>query len=723
MFRDITVRPSYVSFFLLAALIFSFSGCGGGSGTSAPPPVTVVTATPVFTLAAGTYSSAQTAAITDSTAGSVIYYTTDGSTPTTASTVYSTAVPVNSTVTIKAIAEATGDTQSATASATYTIQGATGPSVSVVTTSSDLSQEMTAQPGIAFTAGTAPAATPTLVLDENQSYQQIEGFGASITDSAGYLLNEVAPTSARDTAMNNLFSRSNGGIGLSFLRNPMGSSDIARSMYSYDDNGNTADPTLANFSIAHDQADILPLTLKARQLNPQLKIMANPWSPPGWMKTDDSMLGVLSGGAASTLLRAMYPTFASYFVDYLQAYSAAGVNIDYISLQNEPLYAPTDYPGMTMPSTTQTTVLRDSILPALSAANLTTKVLVYDHNWDTPSYPQTVLADPVIAASSQVAGVAWHGYGGTPGAMTAMHNQFPGSGMYLTEHSGGTWVSNQVRQDFEEITQVMRNWGKAYVKWSLALDENRGPHYGGCSTCSAPITVNSTTGAITYNSEFYTMGQFSKYILPGATRVYSSNAMGLINSTYANPDGSKALVAFNDTSIAQTFQVQWGSQTFAYSLPSYTGATFSWSGTQSGVPSLSAKSQIMASSYSSVTGFETETTSDTYGGFDLGYSTSGSTAIFKNVDFGSGVSGVKVRLACDASAGTCGGTVEFHLDSEAGTLVGSAPVPSTGGWQNWQTVTGTLSGSTTGVHDLYLVMKATNSGINGVGNLNWFQFN
>lgn len=722
MFRDLAVRPSYVSFFLLAVLIFSFCCCGGGSGSSSPTPP-AVTATPMFTLAAGTYSSAQTAAITDSTAGAIIYYTTDGSAPTTASSVYSTAVPVNSTVTVKAIAEASGDTQSATASATYTIQGNVGPAVSVVTTSSDLSQKMTAQPGIAFMAGTAAAATPTLVMDESQAYQQVEGFGASITDSAGYLLNEVAPASARDTAMNNLFSRSSGGIGLSFLRNPMGSSDIARSMYSYDDNGGTADPTLMNFSIAHDQADILPLTLKARQINPQLKIMANPWSPPGWMKTDDSMLGVLSGGVASTLLPAMYPTFASYFVDYLQAYSAAGVNIDYISLQNEPLYVPTDYPGMSMPATTQTTVLRDSILPALNAAGLTTKVLVYDHNWDMPSYPQTVLADPVIGASSQVAGVAWHGYGGTPGAMTAMHNQFPGSGMYMTEHSGGTWVSNQVRQDFEEITHVMRNWGKAYVKWSLALDENLGPHSGGCSTCTAPITANSTTGAITYNSEFYTMGQFSKYILPGATRVYSSNASGLISSAYTNPDGSKALVAFNDTSIAQTFQVQWGGQTFAYSLPSYTGATFTWSGMQSGVPSLSAKSQIMASSYSSVTGFETETTSDTYGGFDLGYSASGSTAVFKNVDFGSGVSGVKARLACDASAGTCGGAVEFHLDSATGALVGSAVVPSTGGWQNWQTATGTLSGSATGVHDLYLVIKAANSGTSGIGNLNWFQFN
>jgi len=147
------------------------------------------------------------------------------------------------------------------------------------------------------------------------------------------------------------------------------------------------DTNLNSFSIAHDQDDIIPLVQQALQLNPQLKIMANPWSPPGWMKDSGSMV-------TGSLLPGMYAPFAKYFVKYLQAYQAAGISVNYISLQNEPLYEPADYPGMPMNAATQTIVLRDFILPALAANNLTnTTVLVYDHNWDRPHYPTTEFSD------------------------------------------------------------------------------------------------------------------------------------------------------------------------------------------------------------------------------------------------------------------------------------------------------------------------------------------
>jgi glucosylceramidase len=352
---------------------------------------------------------------------------------------------------------------------------------------------------------------------------------------------------------------------------------------------------------------------------------------------------------------------------------------------------------------------------------LSTKVVVYDHNWDGFAYAQTVFADSTLLNSPQVAGIAWHGYGVTAGAMTALQNQFPSKGQFLTEHSGGTWVTNQAKSDFEEITHVMRNWAKSYVKWSLVLNPAHGPNLGGCNTCTPLVVVNSTSGAITYSIEHYTMGHFSKYVFPGATRIYSNNLAGVINVAFNNPDGSKALVVYNDSNTAQSFSVQWGTQSFAYTLPSYTGATFAWSGAQSGAtPGLSAQSQIQASSYNSVSGLQSENTSDAGGGYDLGYSANGSYAVYKNLDFGSGVTGVDVRLACLASEGTCGGTVEFHLDSVAGPLAATATIPSTGGWQNWQTASGTISGSPNGVHDVYLVMKANS--MKSLGNVNWFQF-
>jgi glucosylceramidase len=385
--------------------------------------------------------------------------------------------------------------------------------------------------------------------------------------------------------------------------------------------------------------------------------------------------------------------------------------------------------GAVVSPTDQTTALRDYILPALSAASLPTKVFVYDHNWDAATYPQAVLSDPTIQASAQVAGTAWHGYGGTPGAMTTIQNYFPAKGNYETEHSGGTFVTDQVKSDFEEITQVTRNYGRAYVKWSLALDQNLGPHDGGCGTCTPIVTVNNSTGAVTYGIEYYTMGHFSKFILPGAVRIYSSNANGIISAAFLNLDGSKALVAFNDSASTQGFSVQWGTQSFAYTLPSLAGATFAWSSAQSGSYKTPANLQIQASSFNSTGGknvlgdnttfgLETETTSDTNGGYDLGFSSDGDYAVYKNVDFGTGVAGVSARVACN---GNCGGALEFHLDSVSGTLAASVTIPATAGWQTWSTAN--ASASATGVHDLYVVFKAPPSGTSSLGNFNWFQFN
>src|SRR6266849_3362654 len=587
--------------------------------------------------------------------------------------------------------------------------------VSIWLTTDNQKTKLKQQSSISFSAGSS-GSTPTVFVDETEGYQSIEGFGASFTDSAAYLLNEKVPPSQLNSVMTSLFDHTNG-IGVSFIRNPMGASDLARYDYSYDDMpAGQTDPNLTNFSIAHDLVDIVPLVKLAKQINPQLKIMANPWSPPGWMKTSDSMIG-------GFLLSSDYTPFSNYFVKYIQAYAAQGISIDYVSMQNEPLYLPSNYPGMCMPATVtdttcgtsptdETTAIQNE-LSSLAGAGLTTKILIYDHNWDRPDYPKTVLSNSQISGSSQIAGIAWHGYGGTPGAMSALHEAFPALGNYETEHSGGTWVSDQVKADFEEITQVMRNWGKSYVKWSLALDQNHGPNTGGCSTCNPLVTVSESSGAVSYGIDYYTLGQYSKFVLPGAVRVYSSNAPGFVSVAFKNPDGSKVLVVYNEGRSPQSFQTVWGSQSFTYSLSGLSGATFVWSGSQSGGYALSAISQIQASSYNDEFGLETETTSDSGGGYDLGYADNGDWAHYKSVNFGSGVGTVNLRTA---SAGS-GGTLEFHLDSVTGALIGSATIPVTGGWQTWTTVSAPIAGAT-GVHDLYLVFKGTTS----IGNVNWFRF-
>jgi glucosylceramidase len=683
----------------------------------------VATPTPTFSPAPGTYTSAQTVTLSDTTTGASIYYTTNGSTPTTASTLYSPSSPiaVSSTTTINAIATASGYTNSVVATGTYTLLG---PAVSVVMSTNDETQLMAAQPSVNFNLGsTADGTTSTVVVDPTQQYQSIEGFGAAFTDSAAFLLMEVEPPASLPGTLNDLFTRSGDGIGLTFMRIPMGASDIALSVYSFDDQPvGTTDLTLADFSIAHDQSYILPLIQQAKGLNPQMKLMANPWSPPGWMKDPTSMSPVSMLGGALVMTSANEAAFANYFVKYIQAYQVAGVSIDYISLQNEPLNITTSYPSMGMSDTVQLSLLQNYVLPALATNNISTKVFVYDHYWDTPSYPQTVLSGLTTQQLTQVAGTAWHGYGGAPGAQQLLQNQFPTLGNWETEHSGGTWISDQFTSDMLEITQVLRNSAKSYVKWSLALNQNLGPDLtqndpplGGCNACTPIVTVNSTTGAVTKDIEYYTLGQYSKYVLPGAVRVYSSNTPAIASVAFVNPDGSMALIAYNSTTTSQTFQVQWGTESFSYTVPATAAATFTWSGTETGnTPPVAATAQIQGSSFSSESGLETETTGDSTGEYDLGYLTQGAYTVYKNVDFGTSVSQVNVHTASDGN----GGTATFYLDSMTSTPIATVNLPVTGGWQTWTNVNAPVTGAS-GVHTLYVVFNGTTSSIS---NVNWFQF-
>ena len=457
------------------------------------------------------------------------------------------------------------------------VSQARAQAVSVWLTTDDQRSKMAPQAGVEFSAAEKTTATPAIEINEDKGLQKIAGFGASVTDSAAYLLNEVAKPQERESAMKNLFTRTGEGIGLSFVRNPMGASDLSRYHYSYDDlPAGQIDPQLEHFSIEHDKQDIIPLVKEALRLNPRLKIMANPWSPPGWMKTSGGMIG-------GELLPKMYKPFADYFIKYIEAYAIEGIQTDYISLQNEPLYVPTDYPGMSLPPEIEAGVMKQYLIPALAANHMETRILVYDHNWDHPEYPEAILVDPALANSDYVAGTAWHGYGGTPDAMSEIHDKYPKKEAHVTEHSGGTWAKDQVKQDFDDIIGSLRNWSRSYIKWSLALDENRGPHAGGCGACTPLVWVNSKTGAVSYAIDYYTLGHFSKFIMPGAERADSKGPQDLLNVSFVNPDGSRALVVFNDSEAEKTFAVKWKGKTFEYSLPSLAGATFVWSSGQSSV--------------------------------------------------------------------------------------------------------------------------------------------
>ncbi|WP_328719222.1 lectin [Streptomyces sp. NBC_00247] len=486
----------------------------------------------------------------------------------------------------------TGATLLATALAAAGLTGlaapaaqAAGESVSIVLTTTDdsggrhVTRGLQAQTPVSFAAGGGSAGT-VVTVDENTRYQAFTGGGASFTDTAAWLMKSSGALSdaTRDATMKKLFSPTEG-IGLSFVRNPMGGSDLARTGYTYDDlPAGQTDPTLANFSVAHDLADVLPLTKQAKQLNPALTTMASPWTAPAWMK--DS--GQLNGG---WLKAENYGTYADYFVKYLQAYQAQGVPVQYVTAQNEPTCC-SGYPSMSWNGSGLAYFTKSELLPKLQAAGLSTKVLAHDWNWDTyDAYAAPTVDDAAVRNHPNFGGVAWHGYGGDIAKQTAVHNQYPTMDAFQTEHSGGTWIADQQKEDMLNIIDYTRNWAKSVTKWSLAVDQNRGPHNGGCGTCDGLITVHNgdaRSGQVDYTIEYYTMGHLTKFVRPGASRIASTASSTVPNVAWRNTDGSKALIAYNGGSSAQQLTVNWGGSTFGYSLPARTSATFTWSGTQSG---------------------------------------------------------------------------------------------------------------------------------------------
>ncbi|MFF3688948.1 ricin-type beta-trefoil lectin domain protein [Streptomyces sp. NPDC002187] len=435
------------------------------------------------------------------------------------------------------------------------------------------------QTPVTFQPGNGGGGT-NITVDENTRYQTFTGGGASFTDTAAWLMKGSGALSqtTRDATMKKLFSPTDG-IGLSFVRNPMGGSDLARFGYTYDDvPAGQTDPTLSRFSIAHDLQDVLPLTKQAEQLNPELTVVASPWTAPAWMKDG----GQLNGG---WLKAENYGVYASYFVKYLQAWRDQGVPVDYVTAQNEPTCCG-GYPSMSWNASGLAYFTRSELLPKLQSAGLPTKVLAHDWNWDTyDAYAAETVNDAAVRSHPNFGGIAWHGYGGNVSEQTDVHNQYPQLDAFQTEHSGGTWIANQQREDMTNIIDYTRNWAKSVTKWSLAVDQNRGPHNGGCGVCDGLITVHNGDarhGQVDYTIEYYTMGHLTKFVKPGAHRIASTGSPAVPNVAWRNPDGSKALIAYNDSSDAQTMTVNWGGRRYTYSLPGRTSATFTWSGAQSG---------------------------------------------------------------------------------------------------------------------------------------------
>lgn len=447
----------------------------------------------------------------------------------------------------------------------------------VTTTSgSALSKRLSLEPSKAF----GPESSTSTVIDVNDAvtYQTLDGFGGALTDSSAWL---IFNSPQRTAIMNDLFNVGSG-AGYSMVRVPMGSSDFARSHYTYD---NTC-CDLNDFSVAHDAAYIIPILQQARQINPELKLMAVPWSAPAWMKFNNSLVG---GGY---LRNDLYGLYANYFVRFLQAYGSYGLPIYALSMQNEPHHAAGDYASMQMEPNDQSTFATHNLRPALNSAGFgSVKILAWDHNWyengSTSRFPFDVMSYSGGQAQSAVAGVAYHCYESPEGAYSVQsdfQSAYPNEEIHFTECSGGAWATDQASNLKWELRNniigPLRNHARSSLYWNIALDQNHGPRVGGCTNCRGMITVNTSTGSYTKNEDYYAWAHVAKVVRPGAVRVSSSSlGNGNIETVaFRNPDGSLALLALNSNDTqSRTFKVRWAGQAFDYTLPARSVASFKWS--------------------------------------------------------------------------------------------------------------------------------------------------
>jgi glucosylceramidase len=469
--------------------------------------------------------------------------------------------------------------------------GLAAQSIALVETSSDLTEALAPRAGLHFNKAATDTTAPLITVDDTQHFQEIDGFGASLTDAAAWLFTSKLPAAQTDAAFKILFSRKNG-IALGFLRQPVGSSDLSATFYSFDDlcrqtteacttPASADDFGLARFTIQHDAAYIIPLLQKALEQNPDLHVMLSPWSPPGWMKDSGSMLGMnAKTGKPATLRPEAASAYALYLVKTIKEYQAQGIPIYALSVQNEPLYAPPSYSGMLMTAGDQADFLANSLAPVMTEVGLTTKVLVYDHNWDHPDYPETVFKND--KARTLAAGTAWHHYAGDPAAMTKLHDEFPQKDEWVTEASGGGWQKgNILAQEAAELVASTRNWARSYVLWALATDQDHGPHVGGCDKCRGVVTIDVKDPAhvtVKPEADYFVLGQASKFVLPGAVRIASDEPAGTAvkDVAFRNPDGTIVLYTVNTGTESQAVRIGFRQKTAATTLAAGAVATFVW---------------------------------------------------------------------------------------------------------------------------------------------------
>ena len=419
----------------------------------------------------------------------------------------------------------------------------------------------------ALSFGSTANSNTTIEIDSAQQFQTVDGFGYTLTGGSAYHLNKLNNTE-RAALLQELFGNNENSISVSYLRISIGASDLSATVFSYNDltTGQT-DINLSNFSLSQDTVDLIPVLKEILAINPNIKIMGSPWSPPLWMKDNGSSIG-------GSLQPQYYDVYARYFVKYIQAMKAKGINIDAITPQNEPLH-PGNNPSMYMTAQQQATFIKNNLGPAFQTAGITTKIIIYDHNCDRSDYPVNVLND--AGAKPFIDGSAFHLYAGDIAALSSVKAIHPDKNLYFTEQwtgAKGTFDGDLKWHVRNVIIGSMRNWSKIALEWNLANDGGYNPHTpGGCTECKGAITFDGTTNR---NVGYYIIGHASKFVPPGSVRIASTIAGNVYNAAFITPAGKKVLIAVNDGAAVANFNIKFNGKIAATSLPAGAAATYVW---------------------------------------------------------------------------------------------------------------------------------------------------
>ncbi len=415
--------------------------------------------------------------------------------------------------------------------------------------------------------GTTASTDAFIDVDSAQKFQTVDGFGYTLTGGSAALINKLNSTE-KAALLQELFGSSNHSIGVSYLRISIGASDLNSSVFSYDDMpAGQTDINLANFSLSFDSVDVVPLLKEILLINPNIKILGSPWSPPVWMKDNGNSMG-------GSLLPQYYGAYANYFVKYIELMKSNGITIDAVTIQNEPQHGGNN-PSMVMSALQQAAFVKNNLGTAFQSAGITTKIIIWDHNCDNPNYPITVLNDP--AARAFIDGSAFHLYAGDISALSSVHNAHPDKNLYFTEEWTGAKTSFE--SDFKwhiknVIIGSMRNWSKTALEWNLANDPSYGPHTpGGCTECKGALTIGKD---VSRNVAYYIIAQASKFIPAGSVRIASTIPGSLFNVAFSTPSGKKVLLVLNEDAVPATFNIRFKNKWATVTLPSASAGIFVW---------------------------------------------------------------------------------------------------------------------------------------------------